>query len=209
MVDPGKLQPQSEKLFPPSTQSDGKPVSDVASVSRFACYDQGGEGLDGRNRADGTAVKTFEKIMKHLADRGQTQRWLARRLGVDDKRISNWSKGIGEPTGSQLWRIAEEMGLSIEYLANPDATRPPDPPITAEQRQILDLVRALGLKLDTALQRIAFDPGESPYGSGYTRVIGQSTGLPMSLQQSKQAEKPTPKKPSVKKRKRRPNNSAR
>jgi transcriptional regulator with XRE-family HTH domain len=152
-------------------------------------------------------VKTFEKVLKHLADRGQTQRWLARRLGVDDKRISNWSKGIGEPTGSQLWRIAEEMGLSIEYLANPDATRPPDPPITAEQRQILDLVRALGLKLDTALQRIAFDPGESPYGSGYTRVIGQSTGLPMSLQRPK--AEPTPKKPSVKKRKRRPNNSAR
>jgi transcriptional regulator with XRE-family HTH domain len=162
---------------------------------------------------DETAVKTFEKVLKHLADRGQTQRWLARRLGVDDKRISNWSKGIGEPTGSQLWRIAEEMGLSIEYLANPDATRPPDPPITAEQRQILDLVRALGLKLDTALQRIAFDPGESPFGTGYTRVVGHSTGLPMSLQKAKkeeeQAEKPAPKKPTVKKRKRKPNNSAR
>jgi transcriptional regulator with XRE-family HTH domain len=157
-------------------------------------------------------VKTFEKVLKHLADRGQTQRWLARRLGVDDKRISNWSKGIGEPTGSQLWRIAEEMGLSIEYLANPEATKPPDLPITRDQRQILDLVRALKLDLDTVLQRIAFDPGESPFGKGYTKVIGHSTGLPMIIQKAEkegQAEKPAPKKPSVKKRKRRPNNSTR
>jgi hypothetical protein len=52
-----------------------------------------------------------------------------------------------------------------------------------------------GAELDkeTALRRLAYDPGQSPYGEGYARVIGHQRGLPAALRE-KPDEKPAPKK---------------
>jgi transcriptional regulator with XRE-family HTH domain len=100
-------------------------------------------------------MRTFDKVMRLLEARGVEQQWLAARLGVQKSRITNWKNGVGEPTGSQLLQIARELGTSIEYLADPALDAPPPPPITADQRYILDVVHDLNITRSETVRRLS------------------------------------------------------
>jgi transcriptional regulator with XRE-family HTH domain len=111
-------------------------------------------------------MRTIDKIIKRLEAFGQDQKWLALQVGIREDRISRWKDGKGEPTGSQLLAIARVLGLPIEYLADPTMERPPEPPISFDQRQVLDLVGALGLGKAEALRRLSCPPMASAGGDG-------------------------------------------
>jgi transcriptional regulator with XRE-family HTH domain len=152
-------------------------------------------------------MKTHEKISKRLQDKGQTQKWLADKLGVSEKRVSLWLKGTGRIPPEKLHGIAEWLDLPIEFLADPTLAEPPSPELTFGQRQILALVRALKLDTDTALCRIAHDPGEPPYGQGYTRAISHQKVLPAALREES-TEDPNPVDPPGPKKSRKPSTKA-
>lgn len=49
---------------------------------------------------------------------GWTQRELAGRLGVTDKAVSRWERGLGLPEQSSLARLAKVLGVDIEDILN-------------------------------------------------------------------------------------------
>jgi transcriptional regulator with XRE-family HTH domain len=63
----------------------------------------------------------IDRICRLLAERGHSQVWLCRKIGVREKRISRWKAGHGEPSGSQLYRIARALGVPMESLVDDDS----------------------------------------------------------------------------------------
>lgn len=53
-----------------------------------------------------------EKIREYRERRGMTQKELAEALGVDQSAVSNWERGISEPTAFNIRRISDILGVS-------------------------------------------------------------------------------------------------
>lgn len=60
--------------------------------------------------------KTGELIYKLRRDKGLTQKELANRIGVSDKAVSKWERGLGCPDISLLTEISKIMGISVDIL---------------------------------------------------------------------------------------------
>ena len=60
--------------------------------------------------------KTGGLIAKLRKERGLTLRALAERLGVTDKAVSKWERGLGCPDVSLLDRLAAELGADLSAL---------------------------------------------------------------------------------------------
>ena len=57
--------------------------------------------------------KNLQTILKA---RGQTQAWLARRLGANRGKISDWCLGRGNPKIEEVAEVARILGVSMENL---------------------------------------------------------------------------------------------
>lgn len=49
-------------------------------------------------------------------ERGLSQQSLAKEIGVSQKAIDFWERGINEPKASYLIKLAEYFGVSVDYL---------------------------------------------------------------------------------------------
>ena len=69
-----------------------------------------------------------ERIKRLRMERGWSQTQLARKLDVHPKQVSGWERGAHTPTTDALIRVAEALGVSLDYLAfeNREATRHAD-----------------------------------------------------------------------------------
>ena len=66
-------------------------------------------------------VKIGKYIAKKRADAGMTQRQLAEKLGMSDKSVSKWERGICLPDVSVYSDLCRNLGISInEFLAGED-----------------------------------------------------------------------------------------
>ncbi len=58
--------------------------------------------------------------MKHLKEiitkKGIKQKWLAQQIGVSEVTISNWVKGIYQPTDENIEKIAKVLNIEKEKL---------------------------------------------------------------------------------------------
>lgn len=84
------------------------------------------------------------KIKALLDARGLSQNELARLAGVHQPRISEWFGGSGGPSLLTALRIARALGVPLEYLAD-DGQDAPDPALSQEEANILEMVRTLGV----------------------------------------------------------------
>jgi transcriptional regulator with XRE-family HTH domain len=103
-------------------------------------------------------MKTHEKISKRLQETGQSQKWLAMQVGVSEKRISLWLKGTGRIPPERLKRIAEALGLPIDYLSDPEMEVPPAPIVTADEMAIVEQIRYWGLSREEAIDCLSRQP---------------------------------------------------
>jgi transcriptional regulator with XRE-family HTH domain len=101
----------------------------------------------------------FHEKLEHLCER---KRWSQRDLakaagGVSPSTMSNWFSGRSEPDLSAAHAIARALGVSLDYLADDDATEPSAPPpnTSAEMIAIAAIVQALGP--EKALRRLIGD----------------------------------------------------
>lgn len=62
------------------------------------------------------AKRTGELIAALRKERGMTQRGLAEQLGVTDKAVSRWERGVGCPDVSLLPRLTELLGVDPNGL---------------------------------------------------------------------------------------------
>ena len=66
-------------------------------------------------------VKIGKYIAKKRTDAGMTQRQLAEKLGMSDKSVSKWERGICLPDVSVYSDLCQNLGISInEFLAGED-----------------------------------------------------------------------------------------
>lgn len=72
----------------------------------------------------------FDRKLRHLmVERDIGQEALAKAAGVSQSSISRWLSGSHLPQIDAASRIAREMGVSLDWLADDDAEWPPPAPI--------------------------------------------------------------------------------
>src|SRR3954470_8598950 len=88
-----------------------------------------------------------EKIQNRMARLGLNGQKLARKSEVSDSEISRILAGKSRPGLENAFRLARAVKVSLDYLA--DDSLESDPledadPLTAEERQLLDLAHGIG-----------------------------------------------------------------
>lgn len=72
----------------------------------------------------------FDRKLRHLmVERDIGQEALAKAAGVSQSSISRWLSGSHLPQIDAASRIAREMGVSLDWLADDEAEWPPPAPI--------------------------------------------------------------------------------
>jgi transcriptional regulator with XRE-family HTH domain len=96
-----------------------------------------------------------EKLKRLCAIRGLDQSALAERLGIPKSSMSRIFSGVQEPKLLLAFRLARELGVTLDYLA--DDSLDADPAghwavVSEDELTILKLVRRLGL--DQSIDRL-------------------------------------------------------
>ncbi len=105
-------------------------------------------------------------------DKGMTQLELAERMGVTDKAVSKWERGLSYPDVGSLPALAQILGVSVDELMQAGGQARREEP-TGEGRRIFCLVlKAVSLAMGvgtvflTALEQIDPSAGLSMLGIG-------------------------------------------
>ena len=61
-------------------------------------------------------IRTGALIRRLRRELGQTQLQLAGRLGVSDKAVSKWERGLGSPEVSTLPRLSQVLGVDLARM---------------------------------------------------------------------------------------------
>lgn len=71
------------------------------------------------NRSMGETISCLRK------EKGMTQKDLADQLGITDKAVSKWERGVAYPDTATIPALAEILGISVEELLNAKAAPTP------------------------------------------------------------------------------------
>lgn len=106
--------------------------------------------------ADATyEVMDLARKIEFLISRdGLTQSHVARTVGADPARVSEWTNGKGKPSLRQALTLSRLFRVPLAYLADDEATDP-TPEVTDDERFVLDVLRALAIPRDEAIRRLA------------------------------------------------------
>lgn len=108
-------------------------------------------------------MDTGRKILNLRCDRKISQQNLARACGITPSALSKIEAGINSPRASIIWRIAQNLGVTVEYLLDERIPYPFQPigyrrelfeqDIDPSDRVVLEVTREEGLFME-ALRRI-------------------------------------------------------
>ena len=82
-------------------------------------------------------MKFEEKLIKLRKSNGMSQEELAEKLHVSRQAISRWEQGATMPDGTNLIKLGELFGVSIDYLLHDDYESDGDIPCVKETMQAL------------------------------------------------------------------------
>jgi transcriptional regulator with XRE-family HTH domain len=113
-------------------------------------------------------MKFHEKLGRLIQDKGWTRKHLLDSVGASQSTVDRWFRGDTLPDISQGAAIARALGVSLDYLADDDATEPSTlPPNTStEMIAIAAIVQALGP--EKALRRLIGDEPKAETEKGAT-----------------------------------------
>ena len=94
-------------------------------------------------------MKLSSKLEQICASAKVSQAELARITSANKDTVGAWFSGKSMPNVHQAFLIAQHLKVPLEYLADdrfssPDELPATGPPLSDEDRQILDLVRKMG-----------------------------------------------------------------
>jgi transcriptional regulator with XRE-family HTH domain len=102
-------------------------------------------------------VRFAAKLDRTFAESGVVAASVARALGVDPTKVAKWRRGDGMPRADQVVHLARMLGVSVEYLCDPDLETDPNPPPEhqSEQERLArslfdDMVRTRGAEFALA-----------------------------------------------------------
>ncbi|MHB8627847.1 MAG: helix-turn-helix domain-containing protein [Aggregatilineales bacterium] len=89
----------------------------------------------------------LDRLRTIRAQRGLTQRELARRSDLSDSMIQKYESGINDPTSYTLKLIAEQLEVSVDYLlgmTDDPRIQVRDPSLDDNERAMLEVYRREG-----------------------------------------------------------------
>ena len=92
-------------------------------------------------------MKLEQKLLTEMVRRGLNGQKLARISQVSDSEISRILAGKSRPGLENAFRLAKAVGISLDYLADDSLDSDPaksSDPLTAEEREVLDLAHGIG-----------------------------------------------------------------
>ena len=84
----------------------------------------------------------FAKVLRDnmrdiMRQRGYTQQWLSAQTDIPDATISRYLSGVHNPKIEYVARMAEAMGVSVDYLLGLSSSSVPNQPPSPEIRAII------------------------------------------------------------------------
>ena len=108
-----------------------------------------------------------ETISSLRKEKGMTQKDLADMLGITDKAVSKWERGVAYPDTATIPAIAEIFEVSVEELLSAKAA---PAPVSKKSEEIFDLVlKAVPLAMGVAVV-VTSVLGELDMTSGMTML---------------------------------------
>lgn len=97
--------------------------------------------------------KTGRVISTRRQELGLTQKQLAQQLGISDRTVSRWERGVGFPDVSLLEPLADALGLSLGELIRGERLPPARQPSPEAEQEARAAAIGLGGYLRQALRR--------------------------------------------------------
>lgn len=105
-----------------------------------------------------TVPKVMVKIRQCLDKQKMKQADLAGAIGVAPSRISQWSQGTGLPNCYQIRKIAQVLGVTMDYLTDDTTEDPSVIPsmnkISESEAELVNTVRRMCGGAEEAMRRI-------------------------------------------------------
>ncbi len=117
-------------------------------------------------------MRYAEKLYKAMLLKGLNQQKLARLSGISDSEVSRILAGKSNPSLAYAFRLAQALGLSLDYLADDRLDEDPRQsaePASALEHEILDLCQHLGPR---PARRILETSAELGYEVAIRRLLG-------------------------------------
>lgn len=84
--------------------------------------------------------KNFSERLKNLRkETGKTQGEISQILGIQRSSYGEYERGINRPTAETLFKIADLYGVTVDYLAGMTQRREPEPVISKDVYNHLEL----------------------------------------------------------------------
>lgn len=117
-------------------------------------------------------MKFAEKLFQQMQLQGLNQQKLARRSQVSDSEVSRILGGKSQPGLENAFKLSKAVGVSLDFLADDaleeDPARPA-PILSADERDVNDLVKSLGAR---QVRRILETVSELGYEVAIRRLLG-------------------------------------
>ena len=124
-------------------------------------------------------MEAYEKLKKLVSNQSE----LARISGIAQSEVNKILKGERRLYLDVALKLAKSLGVSLDYLADPDVNEPPKPEVTSDERQMVKTVRdmklepsrviyliRLGLETEREIENPDIGPGF--VGEGKKRKLG-------------------------------------
>lgn len=91
----------------------------------------------------------YEIFAKLLKEKGITAHTVSKATGITSATFSSWKQGVYTPKREKMQKIADYLGVTVDYLMGVDSSTPPAPAYNVVEQQIIYEM----LKLDEESKR--------------------------------------------------------
>lgn len=96
----------------------------------------------------------YEHYQKLLDEKNLKNADVARATGISNATLSDWKKGCSTPKTDKLQKIADFLGTTVEYLTTGKNPSVPNPELSDEYIELIDLYSKLSVENQSAIMQI-------------------------------------------------------
>ncbi len=121
---------------------------------------------------------SYDNYLKVLNRLGLTNYRVSKDTGVSQSVFSKWKSGFGVPGTSSLQKIAEYLGVSVDYLLGNEAEDGDSAPVSSTRKFVLDQVNsATDKELKDISKYIAAPPEKRKQIDKILKILDQEEQL--------------------------------
>jgi repressor LexA len=87
----------------------------------------------------------YDRFDQLLQERELTSYRVAKMTGIDASIFSNWKRGLSTPNADNMTKIANALGVSVEYLMGAEKEKPTDEAreLSVVEKELMDTFKQL------------------------------------------------------------------